>query len=168
MAAAAAGNTVWLETVKRSEKNVEADVKAGDEPGELGPSQAQQPSINVAPSPGVRINFDEFDLTGTKRNLTACASHFDPAKLQHGHSSGKDRYLKNPELCRKYPPATDRAFFRAVLPPDRTHRTNGALLGYAERIAGCNPPCTPGVPEANRSDASRVLYCSKQSFRRAD
>ena len=52
--------------------------------------------------------------------------------------------------------------FRDVLLPDRTRQTSGAPLGYAERTVGCNPPYTPGVPEANRSDAGRVLCCSRQ------
>jgi len=56
------GNTVLLETIKRSEKKVERDIKRADEQGELRPAQTKQPAINVAPSPDVGVDLHELNL----------------------------------------------------------------------------------------------------------
>jgi len=70
MPASAASDTVLLDTVKRGEKKIEPDIKTGDKRGESRPFQTEQPAIDVAPSPGVRPDFDELDLTGADGNLT--------------------------------------------------------------------------------------------------
>ena len=75
MPAGGAGDTVLLETVKRGEKKIQADIKTGDKGGESRPPQTEQPAIEVAPSPGVRPHFDELDLTSANRNLTGLSPH---------------------------------------------------------------------------------------------
>ena len=59
---ACARDAVWAETVERSEGKIESDVKRADERGELRPTQTEQPTVNVAPSPRVCPDFDELDL----------------------------------------------------------------------------------------------------------
>jgi len=80
--ASGAGDAALLKTVKRGEKKIQADIKTGDKGGESRPSQAEQPAIDIAPSPGVRPHFDELDLTRANRNLTGLSPHVD---LIRGH-----------------------------------------------------------------------------------
>jgi len=67
-------DAVLLKTVKGGEEKIEADVKSADKRGELWPAQSKQPAVDVAPFPGVGIDFDELDLTRSNRNFVAPAS----------------------------------------------------------------------------------------------
>ena len=68
------GDTVWIDTIKNGEEQIQADINSADKQSELWPTQAQQPPIHVAPFPGVGINFDELDLARSDRNFIAPAS----------------------------------------------------------------------------------------------
>src|SRR4029453_9369762 len=64
-----------------------------------------------------------------------------------------------PRRCRATP-----RLFRAVLLPGCRRRTSDAPPGWAGRIAGCNPPCNPGVPKAVHSNADRSPYCPRDNL----
>ena len=59
------GDAVLVDTIKSGKEKVQADINSADKQSELWPTQAQQPTIDVAPSPGVSIDFDELDLAGS-------------------------------------------------------------------------------------------------------
>src|SRR5262249_37238576 len=75
MPASAACDAALLETVKRGEEKVECHVNADGDRGELRPSQAEQPAIDVAPSPCVGIDLDKLNLTGAERNGSRFPMH---------------------------------------------------------------------------------------------
>src|SRR5437763_10047006 len=47
-------HAVWIETIKNGKEKIQADINSADKQSELWPTQAQQPAIDVAPSPGDR------------------------------------------------------------------------------------------------------------------
>ena len=67
-------DAVLLQTVKEGEEKIQPNVKRSDKRSELRPAQTEQPAINVAPFPGVGVDFDELDRAGANRNLIAPAS----------------------------------------------------------------------------------------------
>jgi hypothetical protein len=75
MPASGTCDAVLLKRVKRGEKKIEPNVKTSDERGEVRPTQTEQPTINIAPSPGISVDFDKLDLPCAKGNLTGLSHH---------------------------------------------------------------------------------------------
>ena len=78
-------DAVLLQTVKGGEEKIQPDVNCTHESSKLRPAQTEQPAINVAPFPGVGIDFDKLDLTRSNRNFIAPPSSLAKS-IVHGRN----------------------------------------------------------------------------------
>ena len=68
MSTRGASDTLWVDSVKGGEQQVERDVKSGDQRGKLRPSQSKQPLINLSPLPAANVDFNKLHLTRVDGN----------------------------------------------------------------------------------------------------
>ena len=74
VSAGSPGDAVWVDTIKSGKEKIQADINSADKQSELWPTQSEQPAVDIAPLPGVGIDFDELDLARLDRDLVAPTS----------------------------------------------------------------------------------------------
>ena len=65
------GDAVCVDTIKNGKEKIQADINSADKQSELWPTQSEQPPVDIAPLPGVGVDFDELDLAGSNRHFSA-------------------------------------------------------------------------------------------------